>query len=119
MPYDPVSFFAISSMPTESWNPVKTLKKSADFADKPGMEDNQAPRLRKACQQMESLFLSQLLKEMRKTIPHDGAIPENNAMNLYQSLFDNHVADLLAQRQTTGVGDFFYRELLDTEAKMP
>ncbi len=119
MPYDPVSFFASSSMLTESWNQVKALKKNVDSADNPGMEDKENPRLRKACQQMESLFLSQLLKEMRKTIPHDGAIPENNAMNLYQSLFDNHVADLLAQRQTVGLGNFFYRELLDTEAKIP
>jgi flagellar protein FlgJ len=119
MPYNPVSFFSSSSLLTETWNSAKTLKKKGDFADEPGMEDKQNLRVRKACQQMESLFLSQLLKEMRRTIPHDGAIPENNAMNLYQSLFDNHLADLLAQRQTTGLGDYFYRELLDTEAKIP
>ncbi len=119
MPYNPVSFFASSSILAETWNLAKALKKSDDFADKPGMDDKKNSRLRKACQQMESLFLSQLLKEMRRTIPHEGAIPENNAANLYQSLFDNHLADLLAQRQTTGLGDYFYRELLDMEAKIP
>lgn len=119
MPYNPLRFFASSSLLTESLNSAKALKKTAASADKTGMDDKQNPRLRKACQQMESLFLSQLLKEMRKTIPHDGAIPEDSATDLYQSLFDNHLADLLAQRQTIGLGDYFYRELLDTEAKIP
>ena len=72
MPYNPVNYFPISSMPTESWNPVKTLKENTGFADKSEMGDDQNRRLRKACQQMESLFLSQLLKEMRKTIPMMG-----------------------------------------------
>ena len=118
MPYNPVSFFASSSILTETWNSAKALKKSDDFADKPGMDDKKNSRLRKACQQMESLFLSQLLKEMRKTVPHGGAIPEHNGASLYQSLFDNHLADLLAKQQATGLGDYFYRELLDTEGKI-
>ena len=118
MPYNPLSFPPGGSILTGVGNPLKALKKSNDSADTPGMGNRQNPRLRKACQQMESLFLSQLLQEMRKTIPHDGAISENNAANLYQSLFDNHLADLLAQRQGTGLGDFLYQELLDTERKI-
>ena len=118
MPYNPISLFSSSSMLTESWKMAKELKKTDDSADIPGMEKQQNPGLRKACCQLESLFLSQLLQEMRKTVPHGGAIPEDNAASIYQSLFDNHLADLLAKQQATGLGDYFYRELLDTEGKI-
>jgi flagellar protein FlgJ len=118
MPYNPINFLSSSSVLAESWKTTKTLKKTGDFADNPSMEKKQNQSLRKACRQLESLFLSQLLKEMRKTVPQGGAIPENNAASLYQSLFDNHLADLLAKQQATGLGDYFYRELLDTEGKI-
>ncbi len=118
MPYNPINFLSSSSVLAESWKTTKTLKKTGDFADNPSMEKKQNPSLRKACRQLESLFLSQLLKEMRKTVPHGGAIPEHNGASLYQSLFDNHLADLLAKQQATGLGDYFYRELLDTEGKI-
>lgn len=118
MPSYPVNLLSSSSILAGSWNTTKTLKESGDFADSPSVEKKQNPSLRKACRQLESLFLSQLLKEMRKTVPHGGAIPENNAASLYQSLFDNHLADLLAQQQATGLGDYFYRELLDSKGKI-
>lgn len=118
MPYNPISFFTSSSILAESWKATKTLKKTAELADDQSMEKQQNQRLRKACRQFESLFISQLLKEMRKTVPHGGAIPEDNATSLYQSFFDNHLADLMAKQQATGLGDFFYRELLDKEGKI-
>ncbi|MEA3241269.1 MAG: rod-binding protein [Pseudomonadota bacterium] len=118
MPYNPINFLSSSSVLAESWEATKTLKKSSDFADSPSMEKKQNPGLRKACRQLESLFLSQLLQEMRKTVPQGGAIPENNGASLYQSLFDNHLADLMAKQQAAGLGNFFYRELLDTEGKI-
>ena len=34
--------------------------------------------LLKACQDFEAIFVQQLLKEMRKTVPKDGFIPESN-----------------------------------------
>jgi len=118
MPSNPISFLSSSSVLSESWKATKALKKTGDSADNPEMEKQQNPSLRKACRQLESLFLSQLLQEMRKTVPHGGAIPEDNAASIYQSLFDNHLADLLAQQQATGLGDYFYRELLDNEGKI-
>ena len=118
MPYNPISVLSSSSILAESWKATKTLKKTDAFADCSGMEEKQNPSLHKACRQLESLFLSQLLKEMRKTVPHDGEIPEKNAESLYQSLFDNHLADILAEQQATGLGDYFYREMLDKEGKI-
>ncbi|NIA19615.1 MAG: hypothetical protein GWP07_04165 [Xanthomonadaceae bacterium] len=118
MPYNPISFLSSSSVLAESWKATKTLKKTGDFADNPSVEKQQNPGLRKACRQLESLFLSQLLQEMRKTVPQGGAISENNGASLYQSLFDNHLAEILAKQQATGLGDYFYRELLDTEGKI-
>ena len=118
MPSYPVNLLSSSSILAESWKATKTLKKTGDSADNPDMKKQQNPSLRKACRQFESLFISQLLKEMRKTVPHGGAIPEDNATSLYQSFFDNHLADLLAQQQATGLGDYLYRELLDNEGKI-
>ncbi|MBN2333734.1 MAG: rod-binding protein [Deltaproteobacteria bacterium] len=118
MPYDPVVFPVSSAPLMESWKSIKTVKKTLDSVDTmTGDQPLPDKRLAGACQQLESMFMAMLLQEMRKGIPHDGLIPESNATNLYTTLFDNHLADLLAERQATGLGQFFYHQLLDSQPK--
>ena len=74
-------------------------------------ETRHAVRQEKAFQDFESMFVHMMLKEMRKTVPHDGIIKQNNADDIYQSLFDSQLADLLARREATGLTEFFYQQL--------
>ncbi len=114
MTYNPVNFLSSSMPVAASWrSPERGLQKNglpADGAGK-GPDDRDCRELRAACRQFESLFLSMMLREMRKTVPHDGILPQSNADDIYQSLFDSQLADVLAARESTGLTEFFYQQL--------
>lgn len=110
------SIDSISRMlPVPSSIPEMTnrIKKNAFSVDKNGNggEVSDRSRLAAACEQVESLFLTMMLKEMRRTIPDNGLIPQSSATRMYQSLFDNQLAENLASRKVTGVGELLYRQL--------
>ncbi|NOQ41078.1 MAG: hypothetical protein GQ563_01060, partial [Desulfuromusa sp.] len=45
-------------------------------------------KLKEAAQQFEAIFIQQMYKEMRKTIPDDGLIQRGNADDIYTQLQD-------------------------------
>ncbi len=53
--------------------------------------------LKEACEGMESIFLNIMLKEMRKTIPKSGLMPDTLAKDIYTSLFDQHLSQEVAK----------------------
>lgn len=57
--------------------------------------------IKKAASQFETLFISQLLKEMKKTIPGGGFLPQGLGNDIYESLIESELADSLAQK---GIG---------------
>ena len=54
-------------------------------------------RLKKACQGVESIFLTMMLKEMRKAIPKSGLFSDSLQKDIYTSLFDQQVAQEAAE----------------------
>jgi flagellar protein FlgJ len=69
--------------------------------------------LRKACADFESLFIYQLLKSMRKTIPEGGFLSNKNSWSdACTMMFDQKVAEDLADRGGgLGLQDMLYRQL--------
>ncbi len=67
--------------------------------------------LKEACQQLEALFLYQLLRAMRKTIPRSGLFGGSFGMTLYEDLVDQQYALLLARQGVTGIGEMIYKQL--------
>jgi flagellar protein FlgJ len=100
----------VSSSIPEMTNRIKKNDFSVDNNGNGG-EVSDRSRLAAACEQVESMFLAMMLKEMRRTIPDDGLIPRSNATRMYQSLFDNQLAENLASRKVTGIGALLYRQL--------
>lgn len=70
-------------------------------------------RLRRACAQMEGVFLSQLMKAMRETIPQDGIINGGSGEDMFTAMLDEHVSDAAAARQERGLGAALFRQLRD------
>lgn len=66
----------------------------------PGDED----RLKQACREMESVFLHQMIKAMRQTIPNSGLLGGGPGHELYQSLFDMEMSRALARKEGIGLG---------------
>ena len=57
--------------------------------------DQDDPQLHAACAEMESLFLSHLLKEMRATVEKSGFMDGGQAEEIFTSLLDVEVSDWL------------------------
>jgi peptidoglycan hydrolase FlgJ len=69
------------------------------------------PELRTATRALEGVFLAQLFRAMRETVPEDGLLGTPPGGDLFTSMFDEHIADTLAQRTKGGIGDMLYNQL--------
>jgi len=73
--------------------------------------DLERQRLREACKQFEALFIEYMLKTMRRSIPKAGLFKRENAEKIYTSLFDQKVAERIAESKGIGISDILYKEL--------
>ena len=56
-----------------------------------------------AAKELEVLFLTQLLRAMRKTIPENDLLPRAPARDVYEGVFDRTVAASMAERDPLGI----------------
>lgn len=93
-----------------------TLVRSGKDSVKPPVGNNQdqkeLARLKKASAEVESLFLSSLLKSLKGLIPPNGLLPKSAGMGIYDSMFDQEISSFLSQGQTIGLGRMLYQQLL-------
>ncbi|MBX6365033.1 MAG: rod-binding protein [Gemmatimonadetes bacterium] len=79
-------------------------------------------RLRRACADMEGVFLAQLFAQLRQTVPHDGIVDGGTGEEIFSSMMDENVAAAAARQQTRGLGVALYHQLrkaLPAEAAAP
>lgn len=76
-----------------------------------GASDVSGDRLRTACADMESLFLYQLMEEMRKTVPKTGLLDGGPGEETFTSLLHMSLARDLSAAQGLGLGDLLYEQL--------
>ena len=69
--------------------------------------------------QFESMFVYSLLKEMRKTIPHNGLAPEMTGKDTYEMLIDLALADEIAKTSSLGVTEFIEKGLEGRIEQLP
>ena len=67
--------------------------------------------LKHACEELESLFLYHLLKEMRTTIPKSGLMGDNSAQEMYTQMADSELARDLSSKGGIGLSDMLLRQL--------
>lgn len=65
-------------------------------------------RLRKAAHEFEAVFIAQMFKEMRATIPADEAAPGSE---MFTGLLDEKLASQAAGKSTGSLGEALYRQL--------
>jgi flagellar protein FlgJ len=56
-------------------------------------------KLKKACAGFESLFVYQMLKTMRKSIPQSGFLTKGPGRDTYEMMLDQKIADNVAGKQ--------------------
>ena len=68
-------------------------------------------KLKEAAQQFEAIFIQQMYKEMRKTVPDDGLIQRGNADDVYTQLQDLEAAKVTAQQGGIGLAEMMIQQL--------
>jgi flagellar protein FlgJ len=60
--------------------------------------------LRRTSQQFEAIFIQQLFKGMRATVPTGDLLENDRSIEIYQGLMDQQVAETMARKQGLGIG---------------
>ena len=61
-----------------------------------GASEDRNPRLTKACADFEAIFVEQLFKTMRASVPASGVLDGGRAEEIYTSLLDQQIAQEMA-----------------------
>jgi flagellar protein FlgJ len=80
----------------------------------PGTATGSAPaeeRLRAATKQMEGVFVQELFKAMRETVPKDGLTDGGSGEDIFTGLMDEKIAAHVPDHWERGIGDSLYRQL--------
>ena len=76
-------------------------------------------KLKKACQEMEAVFLNMLLKSMRATVPKSETGGAGMQADTMQSMFDMEMTRNMAAAGGTGIAAMMYRNLTRAAAAPP
>ncbi len=75
-------------------------------------------KLKEACEGFEAVFIGQMLKEMRKSVPKDGLL-HGKYEDQYVSMFDEELSKTLAKQGGIGLSEFMQRQLAERDPKTP
>ena len=95
---------------------------SARAVRRPGDADSRAntartpDRLKRACQEMESLFINQLLKQMRQAIPKGGLLGDSSAEEMFTDMHDAELARTMAGAGGLGLAQMLMAQLSRNQA---
>jgi len=68
-------------------------------------------QLKKACAELESLFIYQLFQEMRKTVAKSGLIDQGQAGPMVDSMMDMELSKELSSQKGIGLAPVIYDQL--------
>ncbi len=70
-------------------------------------------KLEKVCLEFEAIFINQILKAMRKTIPQSGFFKKESGRELFESLFDSEISRIVSQKGGFGLGKILYKKMIE------
>ena len=89
----------------------REIQKAAEMAPSHKQED---AKLKDACKQFESLFLTQLFTQMRKSIPKTKLMGEGKDEEMFGSMLDQERAKAWAQADGIGLANLLYQQMRNT-----
>ncbi|MGQ0646127.1 MAG: rod-binding protein [Gemmatimonadaceae bacterium] len=76
-------------------------------------------RLEQAVRQLEGVFVEQLFKAMRETVPDDGVVNGGAGENMFTSMLDQRMADLVPQQWSSSLGEALLQRFRGALAASP
>lgn len=77
------------------------------------MDDQDKDKLKEVCQNFESIFLNMMFKEMRSSIPENDLIPKSMALETFEGMLDEKIADNGAKSNSIGLANSMYSQLVN------
>jgi len=74
--------------------------------------------LKALAQQFEAIFMNQLMKSMRETLPKEGML-SSFSVDMYESMFDQEVAGEMSRGRGMGLADVLYTQLSRMNGTQP
>ncbi len=91
---------------------IQTQRIGQAFQSVKSTKDGQSnQKLQDACREMESLFLSYLLKEMRATVDKSGFISGGKAEEIFTSMLDVELSKRMSNAGGIGLSSILLRQL--------
>jgi flagellar protein FlgJ len=106
-----IQSFTIPTVPENDPTTLKSLLKS-------GMQaggDAKKAAIRKAAQEVQSIFVEMMLKSMRDTVGQDKLTGGGHGEEVYSSLLDREYASAVSRRGGLGLAEMIERQLLAQE----
>lgn len=75
------------------------------------MEQKDDEKLKKACRDLEAVFVNMMFKQMRSTIHKSGFMDGGTAEEMYEDMLYEKYAEEISEGQGTGLGDILYKQL--------
>lgn len=96
-------------------SPVRTVSNTAAKSVAEPTADEK--KLRKAAADLEGLFVAQMYKAMRDTVPKDeGIVSGGSGEEIFTGLMDEHLAAETPSHWSGGIAEALYRQLSRTAA---
>ncbi len=95
-----------------------SLRKEARVSMR-GAPSKSPEALNRVCQEMESLFINQLLKQMRRTIPKDGLFGKSNAEDMFTAMHDAELSRVVARGGGLGLARMLMAHLAQPAPAAP
>lgn len=73
--------------------------------------DDSPEAIREVARTFESLFLNEIMKNMRKTLPEDGLLNSGFANNVFNSMLDQEYSSIASQSGQFGLAEVIARQL--------
>lgn len=71
----------------------------------------QDAKLRKASHDLEGVFVNELFKAMRETVPQDGILSQDSGQDMFTGMLDERLSQTYAEKAQGGLGEALYHQL--------
>lgn len=97
-------------------NSVQSVKAAVESVKKQGQTKG-TDKLEQACKDFESLFVAQMMQQMRKTVPQEGLFNGGRAEKIYTEMLDSEMAKSISNQRGVGLAAMMYRQLSTLSAE--
>lgn len=77
------------------------------------LNDERKKEIKEVCEDLEGLFLGELLKTMRQTVPESGLLGKGMGQEIYREMLDKELVKRMSHSGGFGLAQVLYQQLTD------